>query len=104
LQRHTHLPNIHSFPTRRSSDLTVEVVERIGVDHRGHRAAGQDIGNKLLAHVYTTEPRTDHDRVGPLEHLGDRGLKWADAVVIGRSEEHTSELQSLAYLVCRLLL
>src|SRR2546423_7641741 len=24
--------------------------------------------------------------------------------VIGRSEEHTSELQSLAYLVCRLLL
>src|SRR2546425_5401034 len=26
------------------------------------------------------------------------------AVAIGRSEEHTSELQSLAYLVCRLLL
>src|SRR2546423_4460587 len=25
-------------------------------------------------------------------------------VAIGRSEEHTSELQSLAYLVCRLLL
>src|SRR5205823_9463248 len=24
--------------------------------------------------------------------------------VVGRSEEHTSELQSLAYLVCRLLL
>src|SRR5687767_15307769 len=28
----------------------------------------------------------------------------AAAVLIGRSEEHTSELQSLAYLVCRLLL
>src|SRR6266545_1467272 len=28
-------------------------------------------------------------------------LSWADR---GRSEEHTSELQSLAYLVCRLLL
>src|SRR6266404_1191868 len=26
------------------------------------------------------------------------------ALVAGRSEEHTSELQSLAYLVCRLLL
>src|SRR5687767_12702219 len=26
------------------------------------------------------------------------------ALVVGRSEEHTSELQSLAYLVCRLLL
>src|ERR1041384_8882857 len=29
-------------------------------------------------------------------------LCWADTV--SRSEEHTSELQSLAYLVCRLLL
>src|SRR2546423_8524330 len=28
----------------------------------------------------------------------DRGLGW----LAGRSEEHTSELQSLAYLVCRL--
>src|SRR5256714_11085119 len=27
-----------------------------------------------------------------------------DSRLIGRSEEHTSELQSLAYLVCRLLL
>src|SRR2546425_8025082 len=29
---------------------------------------------------------------------------FTHAVRIGRSEEHTSELQSLAYLVCRLLL
>src|SRR2546425_5542106 len=28
----------------------------------------------------------------------------ADGAVLDRSEEHTSELQSLAYLVCRLLL
>src|SRR2546425_8297988 len=28
----------------------------------------------------------------------------SDALAQGRSEEHTSELQSLAYLVCRLLL
>src|SRR5687767_15546976 len=28
----------------------------------------------------------------------------ANAPKLGRSEEHTSELQSLAYLVCRLLL
>src|SRR2546425_10198212 len=31
-------------------------------------------------------------------------LQSAGAVVLKRSEEHTSELQSLAYLVCRLLL
>src|SRR3989441_8074800 len=32
------------------------------------------------------------------------GLDPAMAMNYGRSEEHTSELQSLAYLVCRLLL
>src|SRR2546423_10963798 len=35
------------------------------------------------------------------------GSCWCDAARkrrLGRSEEHTSELQSLAYLVCRLLL
>src|SRR5205823_9936179 len=34
----------------------------------------------------------------------DRIISAAAAHVVGRSEEHTSELQSLAYLVCRLLL
>src|SRR3712207_8715738 len=35
--------------------------------------------------------------------LGD-GLATSVAALIGRSEEHTSELQSRQYLVCRLLL
>src|SRR2546425_6342434 len=46
----------------------------------------------------------EHPRAeGPpvLFRLGlERGESWVSA----RSEEHTSELQSLAYLVCRLLL
>src|SRR5687767_15379176 len=33
------------------------------------------------------------------EALASEVIRW-----LGRSEEHTSELQSLAYLVCRLLL
>src|SRR2546425_8931006 len=38
-------------------------------------------------------------------HVVDRGLDLENRLVArGRSEEHTSELQSLAYLVCRLLL
>src|SRR5687767_15331349 len=46
---------------------------------------------------------------GPSEPSGDdrRGLGVRLGEVqgrVGRSEEHTSELQSLAYLVCRLLL
>ena len=32
------------------------------------------------------------------------GLKEGERVITGRSEEHTSELQSPQYLVCRLLL
>src|SRR2546425_3846163 len=39
--------------------------------------------------------------VGPIEPVLPRRRK---DVEIKRSEEHTSELQSLAYLVCRLLL
>src|SRR5947209_17318543 len=56
-------PDLHSFPTRRSSDLR-------------HRRACHD----------------DH-------HQRERNVEHED-----RSEEHTSELQSRQYLVCRLLL
>src|SRR2546423_14897582 len=42
---------------------------------------------------------------GPLIHKsGNFLLRDAPATCNFRSEEHTSELQSLAYLVCRLLL
>src|SRR5687767_15564124 len=55
----------------------------------------------------------DHDRDAPLEHAGSGEAEEPDVLAalrdrvledLGRSEEHTSELQSLAYLVCRLLL
>src|SRR5687767_15527387 len=48
-----------------------------------------------------------HPAGQPLPAPGADGMKaWKVATIIGlaRSEEHTSELQSLAYLVCRLLL
>src|SRR2546423_7124872 len=44
-------------------------------------------------------PRQRHERNAPPDR-GSRALPKATR----RSEEHTSELQSLAYLVCRLLL
>src|SRR2546425_8421778 len=40
----------------------------------------------------------------PYSRLGDRGGHGRGMSRALRSEEHTSELQSLAYLVCRLLL
>src|SRR2546425_9602596 len=42
--------------------------------------------------------------IAPQEHPIQPPLHDAIAAAAGRSEEHTSELQSLAYLVCRLLL
>src|SRR2546425_3024219 len=55
-------------------------------------------------------PPGDRGRRRPLpldrRRLGDRedGARPPDGAARRRSEEHTSELQSLAYLVCRLLL
>src|SRR5205823_10024092 len=49
----------------------------------------------LIAHVHVN----DSNRRGP--GFGDTDFR---PILQARSEEHTSELQSLAYLVCRLLL
>src|SRR2546425_3157885 len=60
----------------------------------------------------TAAPATRREPSGP-EALGEKAhdtrAKLLDRErllekIVGRSEEHTSELQSLAYLVCRLLL
>src|SRR5262245_66278016 len=78
----SHHSNLHSFPTRRSSDLATReiVIQAEAGQRRG--ALGQRIalGNGLLGQVART---------------GNMAT---------RSEEHTSELQSLRHLVCRLLL
>src|SRR5205823_8119495 len=100
LPPHPPNPTPHSFPTRRSSDLEAHgkgmavqfnylidkgaFVYRNGtweVDFGKVKGAVRDLAHDLLT----------------IEATGD----YAGAK---RSEEHTSELQSLAYLVCRLLL
>src|SRR5688500_19744716 len=75
-------PYLHSFPTRRSSDLgAVAVLVRRQVC-RGHGMAG---------------PRTGRRR-------GRGPARPREGPSRPRSEEHTSELQSPCNLVCRLLL
>src|SRR5687767_15287959 len=81
---------LHSFPTRRSSDLGV-------VDGRSRVVV---IDKRLVVDVPGSRPlvQVDHDAV---RHGGG---SQGGHIIVARSEEHTSELQSLAYLVCRLLL
>src|SRR5205823_14950867 len=79
--------DLHSFPTRRSSDLDVPLRRPPCAPH----------GDPL---------RDDRHgrRVGRRPQLLT-SQQIRPALARGRrSEEHTSELQSLAYLVCRLLL
>src|SRR5262245_63819967 len=80
-----HHRALHSFPTRRSSDLSSK---RCSSPCRGP-------GCREATVTMTARNRSERPRAGyPGEHRTTHV----------RSEEHTSELQSLRHLVCRLLL
>src|SRR5205823_12341034 len=78
------LRDLHSFPTRRSSDLR-STADRTSSSCRWRPG-------KLSMRRCRTARRWK------------RCSRARACSVAARSEEHTSELQSLAYLVCRLLL
>src|SRR3989441_2750752 len=77
--------------------LMVLICDRVGVgrDRRGEHRHHIRRGVRLRAARHHVGPR-ERDHLHLEAELGQ--------VVDERSEEHTSELQSLAYLVCRLLL
>src|SRR5687767_15268676 len=77
-------PRSTLFPTRRSSDLT-----SVEISHANEAAIG----------IWISGPPDARTRARPLA-AWERMVRASTS----RSEEHTSELQSLAYLVCRLLL
>src|SRR5687767_15327334 len=66
------------------------------------------VGARQEPMLYLGRQRQRHRALPPLEQVGETPVGDDDVGerVRGerRSEEHTSELQSLAYLVCRLLL
>src|SRR5437764_7462072 len=76
---------LHSFPTRRSSDLLGQRHSPTGVGRGAGQVAQVAAGQAAAAVAVGQAAAVDRD-------LRDR------------SEEHTSELQSPMYLVCRLLL
>src|SRR5205085_8713278 len=74
--------DLHSFPTRRSSDLII-----LGNMQRWSAADTGD-GQVDVAHC----------------RINGNGVRFMSNRTPLRSEEHTSELQSQSNLVCRLLL
>src|SRR5205823_14335823 len=90
----TDLPHLHSFPTRRSSDLADGDLPLGRSRLERHRHLRQSPLRQAVDHVLDGVLHLRPGRRDRVRHQGRRD----------RSEEHTSELQSLAYLVCRLLL
>src|SRR5205823_14840287 len=83
--------HLHSFPTRRSSDLRAR--QRVRPRKRAWRRGAP-----------RRRPWGPRWRPPGRRDRRPRTERKATSVSASRSEEHTSELQSLAYLVCRLLL
>src|SRR5205823_14511180 len=96
--------DLHSFPTRRSSDLSpVCMAAALHFDLSVHNFGIQE----FMRHTQETDRVFSHSYSfsDGMMHPGDApglGVDLDETLASKRSEEHTSELQSLAYLVCRL--
>src|SRR5205823_7226206 len=102
--RSAHPRQLHSFPTRRSSDLAVtraygEIrtqIAQMNADQKEELHLSAQICAICVICVRIVFSACCLWRSECLQ-AGKRSL-----LANSRSEEHTSELQSLAYLVCRL--
>src|SRR5262245_65316320 len=90
--------DLHSVPTRRSSDLGWYLGNPLGLHYQEHVPEGVPITDPAFAGV------TGHVRALGVVQAQELFEKIGFQPVRVRSEEHTSELQSLRHLVCRLLL
>src|SRR5438045_3302219 len=98
------LRSLPSFPTRRSSDLAGQLgPQRVGNRFRNVALNFENVGQLAIVNLgpeMRARECVDQLHIDP--HLIVCSLHAAFEDV--RSEEHTSELQSLRHLVCRLLL
>src|SRR5690606_40234634 len=103
LHSYVHLRDLHSFPTRRSSDLKTIVL--FGATHPflGFMPFGQPFENALLPDL-NKYPKLPTSVYGNKIVEGYQDVMRSISPDAIRSEEHTSELQSRENLVCRLLL
>src|SRR5205814_10645751 len=96
-------PYLHSFPTRRSSDLWLCC--SLAPRARGSCSLVNNVPTVGRPRAVYISPRGFVPQDDPSRRRRQDGVR-REAVRRrdGRSEEHTSELQSLRHLVCRLLL
>src|SRR5207249_11412443 len=94
LQRFHNTQSLHSLPTRRSSDLETRL------EHAS--AAPEETRNFHTARLNLESVYGGGPKRSP--ELYDLSKNGCETFPPGRSEEHTSELQSRFDLVCRLLL
>src|SRR5207247_3582556 len=101
LRHHPYHPYLHSFPTRRSSDLGFTTGPRAEFRARAvaPRPANAHIVQFRWTHERCRKPSNTDVSVSSSSTRSSAREPWAP-----RSEEHTSELQSRVDLVCRLLL
>src|SRR5207253_4292476 len=92
--------HLHSFPTRRSSDL----------DLRKEGYSEGTVGNLQTFFLTGIKGPWNPEALAPLAPVDSLVVLAREMIVrknypgVDRSEEHTSELQSRGHLVCRLLL
>src|SRR5205823_8892552 len=93
-----------SFPTRRSSDLfTAKHTEALVYKALGNEGSVEDRKQAVRLDERVVKAWDEHfSAVRDYEVVKARREREVLVVDLWRSEEHTSELQSLAYLVCRL--
>src|SRR5207253_10658970 len=96
LPGHRSHPFLLPFPTRRSSDLLLGSILNRLIDREHHGLSG------VRLNFVTIERTALSGSVSLQVQLAAFTANLL--VVILRSEEHTSELQSRGHLVCRLLL
>src|SRR5205085_8529577 len=100
---HPQLRELPSFPTRRSSDLGRSRVRAVLLpDDRDRLARRRAECFRAAKSPSAAEGRAKRERPSKCEWRARAA--GVEAFVLGRSEGHTSELQSQSNLVCRLLL
>src|SRR3712207_8066448 len=90
--RSTLFPYTTLFRSRRDEPF-------VGIEHRGQRVEGDEPAGPVVGRVPSRR-----GEVAAVRSSADRDEPRRLVADVARSEEHTSELQSRQYLVCRLLL